>query len=320
MKRKVAIIGTGKIARYLKQRLEDMKLEVCFMINRSNSNSFELLLKTEKPKAVFLTISTLDKGEKARDYILLCAKYGVPVITCEKGALAYHMLKLWEHLETIGHTACVGGGTGIIQLVKNLNIDIKEKIEIEVVLNGTLNYIFHQMASGISLEEACDEARRLGYAEPNATDSLSLVNGELKDVIMKTCAFFNTALANGRFITPHEFGKFELSSADLEKLQAGDDYRMMVFFSNHKILSEPHFVGKKFRRHKIGGKWDIMGGFVSISNSNFYPWIPGGVGNAVHVIDKSEYSFGECMMSGQGAGVRPTVAVMLEDYRTLCWK
>ncbi|MFA6938758.1 MAG: NAD(P)-binding domain-containing protein [Candidatus Paceibacterota bacterium] len=102
MKMRVGIIGTGKIARHLISRLKDMGIETCFSINRSNSSSLERLLLKERPEAVFLTISTLDKGEAAREYILQCVKNNVPVITCEKGAFAYHASALQPYFNKIG--------------------------------------------------------------------------------------------------------------------------------------------------------------------------------------------------------------------------
>ncbi|MFA6430260.1 MAG: hypothetical protein WCW43_01070 [Candidatus Paceibacterota bacterium] len=317
MKMRVGIIGTGKIARHLISRLKDMGIETCFSINRSNSSSLERLLLKERPEAVFLTISTLDKGEAAREYILQCVKNNVPVITCEKGAFAYHASALQPYFNKIGCSASVGGGTRMIPLTKEL--ELNGKVEIEAVLNGTLNFIFHQISGGISLDEACIEASKLGYAEPGATDSLSLLNGEMRDVIMKTCVLFNTVLSNGRFITPHQFSKFELTKEDLEKLTDGENYRMIVSFSNNKKGKNIPYFGRKFERYWIDSSWRISGGFRQINPSReHYSWLPGGVGNAIHIVENDHDIRTEYTMSGQGAGLKPTTDVMLVDFYRLC--
>lgn len=318
MKTRVGIIGTGKIARYLISRLKDMGIEICFSINRSNSSSLGTLLLKEKPVAVFLTISTpaLDKGNAAKDYILQCVKNDIPVITCEKGAFAYHASALQPYLNKIGCSASVGGGTGIIPVIKSLKLD--GDVEMEVVLNGTLNFIWHQISGKIPLNEACIEAGKLGYTEPGATNSLTLVNGEMRDVLMKTCVLFNTVFSNGRFITPHLFGKFELTKEDLEKLTDGGDYRMIVSFSNKKTKKEISYVGRKFDRYWIDGSWRISGGFRQIEPKENYSWIPGGVGNAAHIIQNNFDQRSEYFFSGLGAGLKPTTDIMLDDLSWLC--
>lgn len=318
--KKVAIIGAGGIAKHLSARLKAKGINVCFSLRRNHQGPpFEDLLAREKPQAVFIAISTLDKGEAARDYILACLKAKVPVIPCEKGSLAYHAGVLKPHLDSIGFSATVGGGTRMLKYVAGRHPAGKQ-MEIHVVLNGTLNFVLDEMRrGGRSLGEACREACKLGYAEPGASDPLSLINGELKDVMMKICVFFNTVLARHRFITPNRFRPLKLTAEDLEELsQEGGDYRLVISFSNRRPMKKHSHLGRQFGPHFIDG-WHIAGSFRQITQaSQLSSWLPGGVGNAVHIIEGKLGSGGKYTLSGPGAGHEPTTSAMLADFDELC--
>ena len=317
--KKVGIIGAGGIAKHLATRLKSQEINVCFSLTRDRSEQLSQLLESEKPQAVFLTISTLDKGEAALNYIQTCIKARVPVITCEKGALAYHAKILKPHLNKIGFSATVGGGTRMLKFVIDRHLENRQ-VEINAVINGTLNFIFDEIRrGGRSLGEACKEACKLGYAEPGATDPLSLINGELKDVRMKTCVFFNTVLATDTIATPNEFGLLEQTADSLEQLnEEGGDYRLVVSFSNHKQNKDHPRFGKQFELHFADG-WRITGSFRQITQaSQLSSWLPGGVGNAVHIIEGELGSGGKYTLSGPGAGHEPTTSAMLADFKELC--
>lgn len=185
--RKVAIVGPGGVGSHLRARLEASGVNVCFTIRRNHTGpAFKDLLLREKPDAVCITISTMDRGESARDFILTSVENGVKAVTSEKGSWAYYPKVLKSHIKEIGFSAAAGGGTRMLRYVKERLID-GQQVEIHAVINGTLNFVFDEMRRGRTLGEACEEARKLGYAEPGATDALSLVNGELTDVRLKTC-------------------------------------------------------------------------------------------------------------------------------------
>lgn len=313
----VAIVGAGAIAKRLRERLEAERHHVCFSVRRDhNGPSFEELLDEHKPDAVFIAISTLDKGEAARDYILKTLSQCFKVITCEKGALAYFGEMLWGHLSQIGFSAAVGGGTRMLQYIKARRPN-GQQTEIHAVLNGTLNFVFDEMRRGRALGEACGEASRLGYAEPGADGPLSLINGELVDVTRKTCVFFNTTLAYQEFLTPDALGQFCLNGQQIERLsKAGGDCRLVVSFSNSESTDTYEFVGESFGV-KVGN-WNVSGGFRKVANLSEFNWLPGGVGNAVHIIEGELGAGGKYTLSGPGAGVEPTTSAMLSDFHHLC--
>ena len=125
----------GGIAKHLQSRLVGQGHHAWLTVRKSKEE-FKALLRSEQIQAVFIAISTLDKGEAARDYILTCVEAGIPVITCEKGALAYHAKVLKPHLDYIGFSATVGGGTRMLKYVQDRQLTGKQ-VEIHAVVNGT---------------------------------------------------------------------------------------------------------------------------------------------------------------------------------------
>ncbi|MFM2414310.1 MAG: hypothetical protein RI911_3 [Candidatus Parcubacteria bacterium] len=276
-----------------------------------------------KPDILFIAIPTLDTGETAAAYIQEAHEHKVHVITCEKGSLSYHadsLLTLPWRDTTLSYTASVGGGTMMLQYM-NLRVPTSRLITFEAVINGTCNFIFNQVAhSGRTLGEACDEAARLGYAEPGARDPLSLINGELKDVRMKTCVLFNTALANKLYITPRDLGTLALNETTLDDLsRRSSTVRLVVQCSNIEQSKIAEYAGCQFVTSVDG--WSIQGGFRDLQKDpELLRWLPGGVGNAIHITEGKLGSGGKYTLTGPGAGAEATTSVMLNDMHSVVSK
>ena len=311
--KRVGIIGAGKIATHLAARLRSKEHEVCFLLGRSMvQRPLNQVLEEVNPDAVFLAISTRDTGEAARDYILACLDAGVPVITCEKGALAYHAELLKPHINCIGYSASVGGGTMLLRYLQGRHLT-DEPVEIHAVLNGSLNFIFDALGRGRSLGEACEEARRLEIIEPGATDPLAIINGELKDVSMKACVLFNTSLVREQCISPDQFVPPVLTEEDLRELSEEEPgYRLLIHFSNQSPMKDPD-LEKHVWSSEIN-RWHITGAFRRSASS----WVPRGKGNAIHIIEGRLGGGGIYTLSGPGAGLEPTTSAMLADFKELC--
>ncbi|MEI6480673.1 MAG: hypothetical protein WCO12_04160, partial [bacterium] len=103
-----------------------------------------------------------------------------------------------------------------------------------------------------------------------------------------------------------------------ELSEEGGDYRLVISFSNHESIKENPRFGKQFGLHFIDG-WHITGSFRQITQaSQLASWLPGGVGNAVHIIEGELGSGGKYTLSGPGAGHEPTTSAMLADFKELC--
>jgi homoserine dehydrogenase len=91
------------------------------------------------------------------------------VVTSNKAPLALAMPALLEIAGYKGvkllYSRTVGGGTPFLSLASR-SLRGNRIRTVRGVLNGTANYVLYRMeVSGVSLGEALEEARRLGYAE-----------------------------------------------------------------------------------------------------------------------------------------------------------
>lgn len=338
----VGIVGAGNIAFHLKVRLEHMGHEVLFMIRSASyicgekehpRNDLTLGEMFEKmmipvPQAVFIAIPTINEyhalgnfGKAALGYILDCMKLGIPVITCEKGAFAYYYRDLLPSIDKIGFTATVGGGTQMLKYLRDRRVDTQNDVRIDAVLNGTLNFIFDEVArGGRTLGEACEEAMHLGYAEPGAKTPQGLINGEMSDIVMKACVVFNAAIAKTTFIAPGVLEDPYLTEEEVQKLgEKAGRYRFVVSFcKNHKAT--PRFLKSTHFEEHIDG-WHVYGGLRDLHGEpEILSWLPSGVGNAVHITEGGLGAGGKYLLTGPGAGLEPTTTAMINDMLLLLEK
>ena len=116
------------------------------------------------------TPSNLKTGEPGLSYIILALENGWNVVTASKGALVIAFRKLREMAAAQGLALKFSGATAAalptldVGLVSLAGAGIEG---IQGILNGTSNYVLTKMAAGLSYEEALQESRRWGIAEPD---------------------------------------------------------------------------------------------------------------------------------------------------------
>ena len=333
----IGIIGNGAISGHLQKRLKAAGAPVKLIVRRDtyvydgranerdNMSLAAIIGKHSdlmKLSAIFLAIPTLDDGSIAAQYIDDAAVQNhIPVITCEKGSLAYHASRLPFDSGLLHYSAAVGGGTHILPYMRLRNLS-RRTVDIDGVLNGTINFILDSVSnSNKTFGEACADARRLGFAEPSDNGDLTLVNGELRDVCMKACAVYNTVLtAEGYYLTPTLFEKIVLTSSNLEEIaQHAPNMRLIVSFSNRIGARLPILVSHIPSAKTVIGGWTMQIGFCSLSaNPHLKSWIPGGVNNAVRIVEGGILGNGGIYdLCGPGAGLDATTGAMLNDLEPL---
>jgi homoserine dehydrogenase len=306
-KKKVVIVGQGKVGTHLAGRLEAWGFEVSFFTRQDGDlKKFEELLDRVKPKGVFVTINTKDKGQAAFGYIEACTICDVPVITCEKDSPAYHPEIFKKNPGLIAYSAAVGGGTQLLNYVQS-RFWYDQKVEVHAVLNGSLNFFFEAIAQGKNCEQAYEEVWLLDSAESGSTDPLSLVNNERRDLYMKTAAFFNMLIADDSFITPEYLkGYGDLDQTGLKKItEGGDHYRFIVSFLSH--------------RGPNNDQWEVRVAPRKINDNPLYSWLPSGIENGIRIIEGEKGIGGNYTLIGDGAGLVPTTSAMLADFKRLCF-
>ena len=122
---KAGLIGAGLIGSALYKKLQSRGWNIRFVLRKSGL--YENLDKklegnyldyAQELDAAFLAIPTADDGSIASGYIKSFLEKGIPVITCEKGALSNHFASLESCLEKIGFSASVGGGTRLLSYLR----------------------------------------------------------------------------------------------------------------------------------------------------------------------------------------------------------
>lgn len=130
--------------------------------------------------------------EPAADCIRAALGAGKHVVTANKAALATHP-ELYDIARQNGlqllSSAAVGGALPVLESIQRLARE--DEIEtVEGVLNGTTNFILHELARGIPFEQAVAEAQSCGLAEADPSADL---NGS--DVACKLTLIARTAFA-----------------------------------------------------------------------------------------------------------------------------
>ena len=329
--KKIVIIGLGLIGKALKAKVEKVPgWEIQQIIEKDKilSGSGEEIgsynpespdLEKLIPKGcdlVFLAIPTFDKGQVAYRNIKYAVERGIPVVTCEKGGLSYNWSDLEKFIGLIGYSATVGGGTRLLPYLKQ-RLHGRDDVVVHAVVNGTLNYIFDEMAhAGRSYGEAVEEAQRLGYAEPGATDYLQVLNGEIKDTVMKTAILFNVCMKKSKAMRPDDVSLKLLEKDDLARLiKESKNRRYIVSFLPPGSQQENDIIGGF--EHESDG-WKISAGFQAIdSNPLFLNWLPRGVNNSVLTYEGEFGEDGIYTLYGPGAGAKPTTSSMIRDAKIL---
>ncbi len=167
---------------------------------------------------VFIELSTLSikDGEPATSYILRAFERGMHVVTANKGPEAWRFDDLAAAARHAGreflYETTVMDGTPIFNLMRE-TLHGNELLGIRGILNGTSNFVLHQLENGRTLEQAIQEAQRLQFAE--ADPSLDLDGW---DGAAKICAMANALM--GARQNPTQVTRRSIADVTAEELQA----------------------------------------------------------------------------------------------------
>lgn len=271
-----------------------------------------------KPDIVFIAIPPMDRGQVALRYKLHYLEQGIPVVSAEKRAAAYHTLKLIKHLPILGCDAMVGGNALPISTSRSRRIR-HDRVKILMVANGTANFGLSERQRGHALATACEKSSLLGYAEPGdgkGDGPHTQFQGELcGDIPSKTVVYHNFACvaAEGPFMTPDEIRLKDFRPDDLDGFtDLAARYRYFVEFNNtEKRCRFDGTTPGSFYVEK--GQWKISGGFLNVPKGTFLgDWAPDGVDNGL-LIEYVEGHNGPVQLTAPGAGWGPTTDTMFQN-------
>ncbi|PIS05068.1 MAG: hypothetical protein COT81_03065 [Candidatus Buchananbacteria bacterium CG10_big_fil_rev_8_21_14_0_10_42_9] len=316
---KIGVIGVGNIGKEIIAQALKRRWEVVFGLNRSGvfNSKLEKIDESKNYKkyipqcdVIFLAIPTTDDGVRAYRYINEIVGLGIPVVTCEKGALANYYHKLEKNLDRIGFNATVGGSSRILDFAKEYRN--KNIVAVHVVLNGTMNFLFNELSQGRNPQRAVNRAVAQGYTEPQAKKLSGVLSVESEiDIPNKTSILFNHLNATPTKVRARYFKPEALSEEQVEKLlKEAKNWRYIVSISKNPI-SEEKLCG--FEYHVDG--WYISAGFKNVyANKKYQELVLPGVGNKIILVDDKGNTYAHF---GIGAGQEITVQTMMEEAESL---
>lgn len=142
---------------------------------------------------ISIIVEVMGGIEPARTYILEALKNGITVVTANKEVLALHWDEFEEAAKQSGaglyFEASAAGGIPIIKVLRH-SLQANNISSIMGIVNGTTNYILTKMSEDKrTFEDVLEEAKKLGYAEPNPFSDVSGLDVAYKLSILSSIAF-----------------------------------------------------------------------------------------------------------------------------------
>ena len=208
---KVALLGAGSVGAQTARQLIERRAELAQRIGAD----FELIgiavrnlhghRDVELPQQLFTTdadrlideadivIELIGGIEPARTYIERALSDGKDVITANKALLAAHQVDIFEAGRRGGaETWYEAAAAAAIPIIRPLQDSlVGDRINrVLGIVNGSTNYILDRIdTAGITLEEALDEASRLGYLEADPSADVEGHDAAAKATILAGLAF-----------------------------------------------------------------------------------------------------------------------------------
>jgi homoserine dehydrogenase len=187
---RVALLGCGAVGAgvlaHLRQWPDLFELNPVLVRNPANRAGGARFTESaeEALAGADLVVETMGGADLAADLLRPVLRAGVHVVSANKAAVAKHYDALHACADAGGamlaYSAAVGGGVPILETLARLD----GVVEVEGVMNGTVNYLLGRLAEGWSFDNALAKAQELGFAEADpsadvdshdAADKLSIL-------------------------------------------------------------------------------------------------------------------------------------------------
>jgi len=230
--------------------------------------------------------------EPMRSYIERAIQAGKHIVTANKVVMAKHGPELLdlaaERNVDVYFEAAVGG---CIPLISTFRVDLQaNRIErVSAVLNGTTNYVLGRMSSaGLAMADAVREAQDAGYAEADPTDDIGGFDATYKLAILASIAYEIK-------VRPDEIYREGIEAVEPVDFRYARELGYAIKLVAH---SQRHTGRVEARVHPAMVPLDHPLARVE------------GAENAVFVEGDL---VGQVLLSGQGAGGRPTASAVVGD-------
>ena len=252
---------------------------------------FDSIIADESVEVVVETMGGIDP---AYGFCLRALKAGKSVVTSNKAVVDAHGEELERAALENGvcylYEASVGGGIPIIGPMRSC-FAADRITRVSGILNGTTNYILtHMRGDGISMEEALDTARRLGYAERDPHADLAGIDTARKLAILSGIAF-------NRYITYRDIPIIEgIEDVTLEDIRLAEQAGCLIKLMAVAELNSEGVAKLAVAPFLLG--WHSF--FHAVHDAQ----------NAISVVGSA---VGETVFCGSGAGSLPTAAAVCGD-------
>ena len=298
-------VGSGVIDIYLKNK--DVIKEKCgtdiklSIVCDKNISKIEYLknfnieitdnFKDVLNKNVDIVVELIGGITVAKEIITSALEKRKHVVTANKYLLAEYgeyIFKLAQDKNAcIGFEASVGGGIPIIKALKQ-GLVANNILNIEGILNGTVNFILSKMEENKTFEEALKIAQNLGYAEKEPDFDINGIDSAHKIIIL-------TALAYGKWI-----------KMDNVLVQGISDILPLDIQIANELGYKIKLIAKS---KKEDGKLGVRVCPTMVPKSN----ILSSISNAYNAILVEGDFVGPTLYYGLGAGKNPTASAVWSD-------
>lgn len=201
----IAVLGAGNIGASVIDRLLDIdedlidiEVKKVLVANTSKERSFNASLLTDsfediiQDDSIQLVIEVLGGLEPGKDYIKQLLESGKSVITANKDIIADCGKELIEIAQKnnscLYFEAAVAAGIPVLKpLIESLRGE--EVTRVAGIINGTSNYILTSMEEGNTYNSALENAKELGYAEPDPINDVEGIDAKYKAMILSLLCF-----------------------------------------------------------------------------------------------------------------------------------
>jgi aspartokinase/homoserine dehydrogenase 1 len=180
---------------------------------------------------------------------------------------------------------------------------------IEGVVSGTLSFIFHQCARGVSFADSVLEAYRLGYTEPDPRDDLNGLD------VARKCVCLAREL--GYKITLEDVPLLDMVPQELKELSITEFLRQLP---EHQEEIERQIRTLLINKETIAYVGTIEKGMISLSLKGYpasHPFAHTVGTDNILLIQSKRYDKQPLIIQGPGAGIAVTAAGVFADLLKL---
>ncbi len=201
----IAVLGAGNIGASVIDRLLDIdedlidiEVKKVLVADMSKERSFDSSLLTDsfvdivQDESIQLVIEVLGGLEPGKEYIKQLLESGKSVITANKDIIAdcgKELIEIAQKNNTcLYFEAAVAAGIPVLKpLIESLRGEAVTRVA--GIINGTSNYILTSMEEGNTYNSALENAKELGYAEPDPTNDVEGIDAKYKAMILSLLCF-----------------------------------------------------------------------------------------------------------------------------------